>query len=115
LKAAEGTTHHAAFFISGGPMARTTATKAQAKAMDIVEISPPENETRDNYPLVVTLAATNSPDQLPQGAMTASQAREYIKRIQDQGFSILTAEVIQAGDVNGIFTVQIFYCLVKGQ
>lgn len=91
------------------------ATKAQPKEIDIVEIAPPEGDIKDNYPLVVTLAATDSPDQLPQGAMTASQVREYIKRLQDQGFKILTAEVIQAGDVNGIFTLQVFYCLVKGQ
>lgn len=95
-------------------MART-ATETTAKLpIEIVEISPPSEE-KDNYPLVITLAATNSPDQLPPGSMTAKQAREYVKSIQQQGFKILSSEVIAPGEVNGIFTVQIWYCFVKGQ
>jgi hypothetical protein len=90
-------------------MART-ATKKQENILESTPI--PEV---DNYPLVITLAATDSPDQLPGGAMTQEQARMYIQALQHQGFKILSSDVIQAGDVNGIFTLQVFYCLVKGQ
>jgi hypothetical protein len=70
----------------------------------------PEADIRN---MVVTLAATNNPDQLPGGAMTADQANDYIRRWLEQGFKVRSAQVVQAGDVDGIYTLQIYYCLVK--
>lgn len=102
-------THHAtaAFFILGDFMARTaTSTKAETQETLI------EN-TDDNYPLLVTIAATNNPDQLPGGAMTQGQARAHVRDLQRQGFKILSSQALESGDVNGIFTVKLYYCLVK--
>lgn len=86
-------------------MART-ATKAD----DTIKPLAPD---ADIHNMVITLAATNSPDQLPPGAMTADQADGYVRNWLEQGFKINSAQVVQAGDVNGIFTLQIYYCLVK--
>lgn len=105
-------------------MARTATKAAPVEPVEPVEIediaaaSGDQNgviQIRDNWPVVITLAATNSPDQLPPGSMTAQQASAYIKGFQDRGFDILSSNAIQAGDVNGIYTLQVFYCLVKGQ
>lgn len=99
-------------------MARTATKATPVEIEDISPASGDQNgaiQTRDNWSVVITLAATDSPDQLPNGAMTAKQASAYIKGFQDQGFDILSSNAIQAGDVNGIYTLQVFYCLVKGQ
>jgi hypothetical protein len=88
-------------------MART-ATKP-AKELEL----PIENPNADIRNMVVTIAATDSLDQLPGGAKTADQANDYIRPWLEQGFAIKTAQVIQAGDVNGIYTLQVFYCLIK--
>ncbi len=90
---------------------KTTKAKEQESVLE-AEVSP---ENVDNYPMLITLAATNSPDQLPPGARTAEQAREYIRSVQKQGFKILTCSATESGDVNGIFTQKIFIFFVKGQ
>lgn len=72
-------------------------------------------ENVDNYPMLLTLAATNNPDQLPPGAKTADQAREYIREVQRQGFKILTCTATESGEVNGIFTQKMFVFFIKGQ
>lgn len=87
-------------------MART-ATKE--KELEIPITAP----NADIHNLVVTLAATKNPDQLPQGAKTADQADAYVRPWLEQGFMVKSAQVVQAGDVNGIFTLQIYYCLIK--
>jgi hypothetical protein len=96
-------------------MARTaTKTKPQeiepSQAPDTIPSMTPD---ADIHNMVVTLAATNSPDQLPAGAMTADGADAYVRRWLEQGFKVNSAQVVQAGDVNGIFTLQIYYCLTK--
>jgi len=45
--------------------------------------------------------------------MTADMADERLRTWQQQGFKIKTAQVIQSGDVNGIYTLQVFYLLIK--
>jgi hypothetical protein len=45
--------------------------------------------------------------------MTADQADAYVRVWLEQGFRVNSAQVVQAGDVNGIFTLQIYYCLTK--
>jgi len=89
-------------------MART-ATKAQGSKEQIPTLTP----NADIHNMVVTLAATNSPDQLPSGAMTADQADAYVRTWLEQGFNVNSAQVVQAGDVNGVFTLQVYYCLTK--
>lgn len=94
-------------------MAATKITKAKEQESVLeAEVSP---ENVDNYPMLITLAATNSPDQLPPGSMTAEQAREYIRNVQKQGFDIFTCDATESGDVNGIFTQKVFVFFVKGQ
>lgn len=94
-------------------MAATKITKAKEQESVLeAEVSP---ENVDNYPMLITLAATNSPDQLPPGSMTAEQAREYIRNVQKQGFKIFTCAATESGDVNGIFTQKMFVFFVKGQ
>jgi hypothetical protein len=90
-------------------MART-ATKAKPK--EELEL-PVVNPDADNHHLVYTLAATNSPDQLPPGAMTGAMADEFVRNWQQQGYRILASETIQSGDVNGIYTLQRCCHLVK--
>lgn len=91
-------------------MARTV-TKETTEVKDL-EL-PVEDQTADNHHMVMTIAATNNPDQLPGGAMTADMADARLRTWQQQGFKIKTAQVIQSGDVNGIYTLQVFYLLVK--
>jgi hypothetical protein len=88
-------------------MARTATKKEDTKEIPVMA------PDADIHNMVVTLAATNSPDQLPQGAMTADQADAYVRVWLEQGFRVNSAQVVQAGDVNGIFTLQIYYCLTK--
>lgn len=83
-----------------------TATKAN-------EAAKAEAPNADVHQMVMTLAATGSPDQLPGGAMTGDQSDERLRTWLEQGFQVKTAQVIQAGDVDGIFTLQVYYCLVK--
>jgi hypothetical protein len=90
-------------------MARAT-TKDKAEALETIPVTNPE---ADNHHMVMTIAATNSPDQLPGGAMTADMADERLRTWQQQGYKVKTSQVIQAGDVNGIYTLQVFYLLIK--
>ena len=78
--------------------------------LETIPVTNPEADIRN---MVVTIAATNSPDQLPGGAKTADQANDFIRPWMEQGFKVKSAQVIQAGDVNGIYTLQVYYCLVK--
>jgi len=95
-------------------MARTTkATTPETIPVTNPETIPVTNPEADIRNMVATIAATNSPDQLPGGAKTADQANDYIRPWLEQGFKVKTAQVIQAGDVNGIYTLQVYYCLIK--
>lgn len=100
-------------------MARTTTVKQKDQIDGLQQESVLEAEVSienvDNYPMLVTIAATNSPDQLPPGAKTAEQARAYIRDVQKQGFKILTCTATESGEVNGIFTQKMFIFFVKGQ
>jgi hypothetical protein len=102
----------AAFFILGEFMARTATKAVKTNEQKDLEL-PIVNQTADIHNMVVTLAATNSPDQLPPGAKTADQADAFVRNWLEQGFKVNSAQVVQAGDVNGIFTLQIYYCLTK--
>ena len=84
--------------------------RAATKEEVVVKVEAPD---ADIHNMVVTLAATNSPDQLPGGAMTAEQANSYVRPWLKQGFKVKSAQAVQGGDVNGIFTLQVYYCLVK--
>jgi hypothetical protein len=98
-------------------MARTATKTAPDPALETPELTletiPVTNPEADIRNMVITIAATNNPDQLPGGAMTADQANDYIRPWLEQGFKTQSAQVIQAGDVNGIYTLQVYYCLVK--
>ncbi len=105
-------------FLLGDFMAQTATKTKQAEAKaeakgEQLDTIPTETPSADIHNMVVTLAATNSPDQLPPGAKTGDQADAYVRTWLEQGFRINSAQVVQAGDVNGIFTLQIFYCLTK--
>jgi hypothetical protein len=85
-----------------------TATKTKPE----IEM-PVINPEADIHQMVMTLAATGNPDQLPGGAMTGDQSDARVRTYLEQGYKVQTAQVIQAGDVDGIYTLQIYYCLVK--
>ena len=89
-------------------MARTAA-----KAGPTTKEIPAQSPTADIHHMIRTLAATNSPDQLPNGAITGDMADAQLRAWLEQGFKLHSVERIQAGEVNGIFTLQILYILVK--
>lgn len=92
-----------------------TKTKIAPTVEDPIvdEMIKPVVPNADIHNMVITLAATNSPDQLPPGAMTGDQADAHVRTWLEQGYKVNSAQVVQAGDVNGIFTLQIYYCLTK--
>lgn len=90
-------------------MARTATKPDEVKELEL----PIEDSTADIHHMVRTIAATNSPDQIPPGAVTADQADAQIRTWLERGFRLHTAMAIQPGDVNGVFTLQVLYILTK--
>ena len=88
-------------------MARTAVAKQQP-----IDTTKTEN-TADIHHMVNTIAATNSPDQVPQGAYTVDQADARLRTWLEQGYKLHTAMSVQPGEVNGIFTLQVLYILIR--
>jgi len=72
-----------------------------------------KESTADIHHMIRTVAATENPDQLPGGAITGDMADAQLRTWLEQGFRLHSVERIQAGDVNGIFTLQVLYILIK--
>ena len=90
-------------------MARTAEVKQQSITKDTQSVE----SAADIHHMVMTLAATNSPDQLPTGAVTGDQANERIRTWLERGYRLHTVMPVQPGDVNGVFTLQMVYVLTK--